>query len=73
MESLYLMLMFAASFVYPLIPKMITDAVNLKVLERRVSLVNIVDVLFEEYDKCLQNSKWLCVKEDSDSIWVKVW
>ena len=51
------MLMFAASFVYPLIPKMITDAVNLKVLERRVSLVNIVDVLFEEYDKCLQNSK----------------
>ena len=51
------MLMFAASFVYPLIPKMITDAVNLEVLERRVSLVNIVDVLFEEYDKCLQNSK----------------
>ena len=73
MESLYLMLMFAASFVYPLIPKMITDAVNLEVLERRVSLVNIADVLFEEYDKCLQNSKWLCVKEDSDSIWVKVW
>ena len=48
------------------IQKMIADMVYVSVvLERTVRFLTTVDVVLEEYNNCLPNSKWLGVKHVS--------